>query len=189
MDPVLQQLTTLLQQHKDGMSITDITQHINLNRNSVARYVDVLKNQGVVRERVIGPAKLYTYTEALPFKEQIDLFKRAMDAASCGITIADAQDPEMPLIYVNDEFLAITGYSREEVLGKNCRFLQGTNKKQAGLQKIRAAMKNGTSCTVTLKNYTKDGEQFLNELHIAPIKNSAGTVTHYVGVQTVRVLN
>ncbi|HYO87832.1 MAG TPA: PAS domain-containing protein, partial [Candidatus Limnocylindrales bacterium] len=110
--------------------------------------------------------------------------QRALGAASCGIAIADARLPDMPLIYVNDAFSAISGYSAEEVLGRNCRFLQGDDRDQDAVRQIRAAIRAGESCSVVLRNYRKDGVLFWNELHMAAVHDEAGQLTHFVGVQT-----
>ena len=115
---------------------------------------------------------------------QARLHFRALAAASCGITIADARLPDMPLIYVNDAFCAITGYGPEDVLGRNCRFLQGDERSQPALDVLRAAIRDGKSCTVILRNYRKDGALFWNDLHMAPVHDPAGRLTHFVGVQT-----
>lgn len=179
-------ILTILKEEAQGLSILEVAEKAGLNRNSAARYLDTLKNQGHVSERAIGPAKLYITTEGPGYAEQVSIYERAMNAASCGITIADARAEDMPLIYVNDAFLRITGYSRDEALGRNCRFLQGGKRDHAALKKLRQAFAEKKSCTVTLTNYTKKGEPFKNELHIAPIKNERGEVTHYIGVQTVR---
>ena len=112
------------------------------------------------------------------------LHYRALAAASCGITIADARLPDMPLIYVNDAFCAISGYAADEVMGRNCRFLQGDERDQAALKEVRSAIRESRSCTVTLRNYRKDGSLFWNELHMAPVYDSANQLTHFVGVQT-----
>ena len=74
-------------------------------------------------------------------EEELRLHDRAMAASSCGITIADARQPDMPLIYINEAFEAITGYPTAEVLGKNCRFLQGEDRSQPELDEMRAALK------------------------------------------------
>jgi PAS domain S-box-containing protein len=186
MDNPTKDIINLLKENPDGLSITDISSKMTLNRNSIARYLDVLTNSGIISERTIGPAKLYKFEQQLPYKEQIDLFKKAMDSASCGITIADATDKEMPLIYVNEEFLKITGYSRNEVIGKNCRFLQGKDTKQQGIKKIRESLSKGLPCHVSIKNYTKSGKLFYNELRLSPILDNEGNITHYVGIQTVK---
>lgn len=117
-----------------------------------------------------------------PIRQELNLKELAMDASSCGITIADIRQPDQPLIYVNDAFVTITGYSREEVLHRNCRFLQGMNRDQTGVDKIRRAIREGAHCTVLLRNYRKDGTLFWNELIMSPIY-TAGVLTHFVGIQ------
>lgn len=121
-------------------------------------------------------------TEAL--EARLKLHNRAMAATSCGITIADARQPDMPLIYVNDAFMRMTGYDESETLGRNCRFLQGDDRQQPGLVVIRAAMQQHRDCTVMLRNYRKDGTLFWNEFYASPVRDESGLVTHYVGIQT-----
>ncbi|CAN5872313.1 hypothetical protein BH10CHL1_BH10CHL1_30780 [soil metagenome] len=116
-------------------------------------------------------------------RQQLNLHDRAMAASSCGITIADAQRPDMPLIYVNDAFVMITGYTRAEVLEKNCRFLQADERDQPAVEEIRRAIRTGTHCKVLLRNYRKDGTFFWNELFMSPIYEQA-VLTHFVGIQT-----
>lgn len=117
-------------------------------------------------------------------QEAVKLRDQAIAASSVGIVIADAQLPDMPLIYVNPAFEKISGYSAAEVLGYNCRFLQGEKTEQAELQKLRTAIKNGTHCTVKLLNYRKDGTPFWNELTISPIYDQKDRLTHFVGIQS-----
>jgi PAS domain S-box-containing protein len=107
----------------------------------------------------------------------------ALESTSCGVVISDNQQKDNPLIYVNKGFELVTGYSREEIVGLNCRFLQGEETEQPQLEILKHAIRSGTSCQVILKNYRKDGTMFYNELHISPIKNTEGLVTHFVGVQ------
>jgi PAS domain S-box-containing protein len=116
-------------------------------------------------------------------EDKLRLHDRAMGASSCGITIADASLPDMPLIYVNDAFEHITGYPVPEVVGRNCRFLQGNDRDQPGVALVRDALRAGKDCTVVLRNYRKDGTLFWNELFMSPIY-SDGRLTHYVGIQT-----
>lgn len=116
--------------------------------------------------------------------QMVSLLERAIGASSCGITITDMRDPLQPLIFVNAAFEGITGYSCEEVIGKNCRFLQGPDRQQPALTELRAALKQGTDCSVTLQNYRKDGTPFWNELTLSPVFDADGTLTHFVGVQT-----
>lgn len=118
-----------------------------------------------------------------PIRQELNLKELAMDASICGITIADIRQPDQPLIYVNDAFVTITGYSREEVLQRNCRFLQGPARDQAGVHEIRRAIREGTHCKVLLRNYHKDGTLFWNELIMSPIYTD-GVLTHFVGIQS-----
>ncbi len=108
---------------------------------------------------------------------------RALDHEASGVAIADARAPGMPLIHVNDAFIAVTGYAREEVIGRNCRFLQAGERDQAALGEIRAALREARPCHVRLRNRRKNGEPFWNELQIAPLLDDDGRVTHFVGVQ------
>lgn len=111
------------------------------------------------------------------------LRERALAAASTGITIADARQPDMPLIFVNPAFEQITGYAIADVLGKNCRFLQGADTDQTALAQIRIALATGQACRVTLKNYRHDGSPFWVDLALAPVRDDADTLTHFIGIQ------
>lgn len=111
------------------------------------------------------------------------LLGRAVEASSNGVIISDARLPDNPVVYVNPAFERITGYSREESLGRNCRFLQGEEHDQPGLRELRAALREGRDCRVVLRNYRSDGAPFWNELYVSPVYDAAGTLTHFVGVQ------
>ncbi|MFC6862337.1 PAS domain-containing protein [Halomicroarcula sp. GCM10025817] len=109
--------------------------------------------------------------------------KRVMDATPVGISIADADRDDEPLIYVNDGFCELTGYPREEVLGRNCRFLQGERTDETTVADIRDAIDAEVPVTAELRNYRKDGSMFWNRLTITPVEAPDGTVTHYFGFQ------
>jgi len=113
-----------------------------------------------------------------------ELLQKATNASSEGITISTMSSKDRPLIYVNEGFQRMTGYLHEEVIGRNCRFLQGDDTDQVAVQKIRDAVSKGESCVVELLNYKKDGTPFWNRLSITPIVNNDNEVTHYVGVQS-----
>ena len=114
----------------------------------------------------------------------IEILQAAVMDSRDGITIADLSLPNNPLIFVNPAFERITGYSFEDIQGKNCRYLQGSDKSQEGqLAIIRNAIKHAQPCLVTLRNYRKDGSLFWNELSISPIFDAEGRVTHYLGIQ------
>ncbi|GAB4157545.1 MAG: hypothetical protein Tsb0033_09510 [Winogradskyella sp.] len=108
---------------------------------------------------------------------------KALDSANNGIVITDALKPDNPIIYHNAAFERLTGYTKAEILNKNCRFLQSDDRDQKELAKIRKAIKNGEGCLATLRNYKKDGTLFYNNLYITPITNRRGVVTHFIGVQ------
>lgn len=115
--------------------------------------------------------------------EASELLSNAMDTSPVGISIADADRDDVPLIYVNDEFLELTGYPREEVLGRNCRFLQGERTNEESVARVRRAVKNEEPVTVELRNYRKDGSMFWNRLSIRPVTDEDGDVSHFLGFQ------
>lgn len=96
--------------------------------------------------------------------------------------ITDPSDNDNPIVFANDAFLRLTGYSREEVLGRNCRFLQGKDTDSKAVQAIRTAIEQRDAITVDILNYKKDGTPFWNRLRIRPIV-SGGSVDSFVGVQ------
>ncbi len=114
----------------------------------------------------------------------LHLYQRASEAATAGITVSDCRRPDLPLVYANPAFLRMTGYAPDEVLGRNCRFLQGPDTAQPGLATLRAALRAGRDCAVLLRNRRKDGTPFWNELTMAPVRDEAGVLTHYIGIQT-----
>ncbi|MEG4337780.1 PAS domain S-box protein [Microcoleus sp. D3_18_C2] len=113
----------------------------------------------------------------------LSLLERAIAASSNSILIADARKPDIPIIYCNPAFEKLTGYSAEEVIGRNCRFLQGPDTDQVELNKLRRSLEAGTEIQVVLKNYRKDKTPFWNELMVSPILDNEGKLTHFIGVQ------
>jgi PAS domain S-box-containing protein len=116
-------------------------------------------------------------------EEELRLKNRAMDEAPVGITIADADGGEMPLVYVNDEFLEITGYARQDAVGRNCRFLQGEATEEDPIRRLAEAIDDEEAVTEEILNYRSDGTPFWNELTVSPVKDEDGEVSHYVGFQ------
>jgi PAS domain S-box-containing protein/diguanylate cyclase (GGDEF)-like protein len=97
------------------------------------------------------------------------------------VVVADARERDAPLVWVSEQFTAITGYSPGEALGRNCRYLNGSDRMQPELEQIRDAIRSATGITVTLRNYRKDGTLFWNELTITPHLGADGVVDYYVG--------
>ena len=116
-------------------------------------------------------------------QERLLLLQRAVESSMNGIIIADAQSGNLPIIYVNPAFESLTGYSSEEVMGRNCRFLQGEETRQPELDILRRALSDGSDCNVILRNFRKDGELFWNHLFISPVRDESGSITHFVGIQ------
>ncbi len=123
----------------------------------------------------------------MPQEAALHLQRQAMEASINGIVIADMRLPDRPLIYVNPAFETISGYKAEDILGKNCRFLQGTDRNApsnlAARQTMRDALDRAVPCSVILHNFRKDGRAFWNELFMAPIFDAEGVLTHCVGIQ------
>lgn len=99
------------------------------------------------------------------------------------VVISDPSRPDNPMIYVTEAFEAQTGYPPEEVLGRNCRFLQGPETDPAAVQAIRDALAARTEITIDLVNYRKDGSKFWNRLRIRPLFDAKGRLQYYVGAQ------
>ncbi|MDF5708519.1 MAG: PAS domain S-box protein [Nostoc sp. S4] len=127
---------------------------------------------------------MFDITDLKLVEETLRLRERALAATSNGIIITDARLAHNPIIYVNPAFERITGYSTTDVIGQNCRFLQGTDTEQPALARLRSSIKAGASCKVILRNYRKDGILFWNELSISPIHDRNGKLSHFIGSQT-----
>lgn len=97
--------------------------------------------------------------------------------------ITDPRLPDNPIIFASDSFLELTEYSREEILGRNCRFLQGPETDPATVKKIREAIDGQKEVTVQLINYTKTGKKFWNLFHLQPMRDHKGEVQYFIGVQ------
>ena len=121
-------------------------------------------------------------TEARRAEEELRLRDRAMAASANGIVITDPNQPDNPVVYANPAFIKMTGYATEEVLGYNCRFLQGEERDQPAVGELREAIRAGRGCEVVLRNYKKDGTLFFNELTLSPVFDDDGGITRFVGI-------
>ncbi len=111
------------------------------------------------------------------------VLSKILDSCVNGVSLADPDQEDMPLVYVNKAFETITGYTLVETVGKNCRFLQGNEHDQAEIKQLREAIKNKQPVEVTLRNYRKNGELFYNHLLMSPLFDSNGNLLYFLGVQ------
>lgn len=111
------------------------------------------------------------------------LLQLVVNASNDGIVVAEQEGDDNILIYVNPAFERLTGYSRDDILYQDCRFLQRDDRDQEGLRAIRQAVKDGQPCRQVLRNYRKDGSLFWNELSITPVRNEADNLTYFIGIQ------
>jgi PAS domain S-box-containing protein len=118
-------------------------------------------------------------------RAQADLLlrNRAIEASPVGVVITDPRQPDNPIIYVNPAFEVVTGYTAHEAMGRNPRFLYGTDKEQPDLALLRDALRENRECYMTLRNYRKDGTLFWNNLRIAPIVDEENRVLYHICIQ------
>ena len=114
-------------------------------------------------------------------REDFSLIRSIQNSQQCFI-ITDPSLHDNPIVYASDDFLTLTGYSQEEVLGRNCRFLQGTGTDPYKVETIREAVESGEDCSVTLVNYTSDGEPFWNSLFVAALRDADNNIVNFIGV-------
>jgi PAS domain S-box-containing protein len=122
-------------------------------------------------------------TDAKWAEQELGLRERALASSADAVVIVSMTLPNQPVIYVNQAFERITGYEAHEMLGLNCKLLQGADTNQPAVDTMRRAIAEGLSCHVVVRNYRKDGAMFYNDVAISPVLSPDGMVTHYVGVQ------
>ncbi|WP_436930608.1 PAS domain S-box protein [Halosimplex halobium] len=122
-------------------------------------------------------------SEVKEVQQELSLKEKAMDEAPIGIVITDPDEEDNPIIYANDRFCELTGYPQEEVMGRNCRFLQGPETREEPVTEMREAIDIAEPVSVELRNYRKDGEMFWNRVSIALVGGHDGDPDYYVGFQ------
>ena len=153
---------------KDG---TTIPVEVNINAVTLREQTFLFGNVRDIRKRIERD-------------REMRLHHLAVEATTNGVVISDPKLKDNPIIYANPGFLEMSGYSEAEVVGQNCRFLQGSDTEDSTVEEIKRSVKNGESCRVTLLNYRKDGSKFWNDLQITPITDIDGNIVNYVGVQS-----
>ena len=136
---------------------------------SLRRALDTLTAE---RDRLLG------------FIEHVPLGMLALDWIVSGVFIADATEPDMPIIYVNAAFERLTGYPGEEALGRHCSFFFNTEDGQAALLEVSQALSEQRQAKVELHSRRKDGSWYWNELTLSPVFDESSRLTHYLGIQT-----
>ena len=114
---------------------------------------------------------------------EVDFLAQLFDDATVGIVVSDPNKEDNPLIYVNKEFLNMTGYSEEDCINRNCRFLQGKDTDESTIKVIRSAIKDRTNTNIRIKNYKKNGTAFWSDLTITPIFDKGQNLKYFLGVQ------
>ena len=123
-------------------------------------------------------------TEALDYEHgRADPFAAAVRATRMPMVITDPAQDDNPIVFCNEAFQTLTGYDRAEIIGSNCRFLQGPETDRDSVAKVRAAVEQQTDVAVDLLNYRKDGSTFWNALYLSPVRNDAGEVVFFFASQ------
>lgn len=154
-----------------------------LHKNGNILELDIELVPFTIFDKPYAMALIKDISRQLEIEKNLMIKSRALESANNGIVITDALRHDNPIIYVNTAFQSITGYTSNEALNHNCRFLHGTDKDQESLKILKSAIKKGESCRVVLRNYKKDGTLFWNELYVIPIIDSEGLVTNFIGIQ------
>ncbi|WP_258240482.1 putative bifunctional diguanylate cyclase/phosphodiesterase [Pseudidiomarina homiensis] len=114
--------------------------------------------------------------------EQLHILERSINVSTNGIVISDASEDNSPIIYTNDAFQKMSGYSANEIVGKSCDFLVGPKTDPEIIDKVRGALKERRECAVEVMHYRKDGTAFWDELQLAPVADTEGKITHFIGI-------
>ena len=135
-------------------------------------------------KRTREPADAWHMTDDLHVEHgKGDPFAAAIRATRMSMIITDPRQPDNPIVFVNDAFLRLSGYERQEVLGKNCRFLQGPKTDKATVDQLREAIAEKVDVSVDILNYRKDGSTFWNALYISPVSNDRGELLFFFASQ------
>lgn len=152
-------------------------------RRAFRRYAGMAP--GAYRGRARSKGGDFPSEFAAPNEPQLipPLIAQILDACLDGVTLADPNAEDAPILYANRAFQEMTGYSSSEIVGRNCRFLQGEDRDQDGRRELREALERHERAVATLRNYRKNGELFYNRLNVAPLFDADGRAVYFLGVQ------
>jgi len=184
-------LAILIEHHDKPVSSVDIFFHIwddydkEFNPKNIRNLISNLRKKIpslMINNYYGGRYVLKKYRDNLP--DITDYVLEILDQAKNGITISDPNLPDNPIVFVNEAFSELFGYTSEEVIGRNGRFLHGEDRDQLSLKEVQKAIEEKRDITVTLRNYTKNGELIFNELTISPIfDKKTEKLKYFLGVQ------
>jgi PAS domain S-box-containing protein len=161
---------------------TQKSQHLELLVEENNQHYDLeMRLVPFQKNKILSVTRNITSKKAL--LETLSIRNMALEVAGNGIIIVDGKSPDLPIIYSNAAFTEITGYPKNDVFGKNCRFLQNDDRDQEAIEILGTAIANQSSSKVVLRNYKKDGTLFWNELTITPLFDNDHNLTHFIGVQ------
>jgi PAS domain S-box-containing protein len=157
-------------------------------RQSIRSHLGPDKAQQLLNEKDNGPSidGLLASSQGIANKVLDDpdfSFIKALQTAQQNFVVTDPSLPDNPIVYASQGFLNLTGYSLDQILGRNCRFLQGPETDPKHVERIRKAIEQGNDMSVCLLNYRADGTTFWNQFFIAALRDGSGNVTNFVGVQ------
>jgi PAS domain S-box-containing protein len=177
-----QQMASWLVRNGDGTSAVNVDT-LGLHADGTAFPITVSVSSFRTPGQLLYTCIIRATANAKWAARELMLRERALASSTNGITIADMKREGEPFIYVNPAFEDLTGYTAQEAVGRNARFLQQGDNDQEAVAALRKAIDESRSCHVVLRNYRKDGSMFWNDLSIAPVQEADGQVTHYVGIQ------
>lgn len=112
-----------------------------------------------------------------------EAFAGVAQADGMPMLITDPRLPDNPIVFVNEAFSKLTGYARDEILGRNCRFLQGPETDRSDIERVKEAIKRRVPIALDLRNHRKDGTLFWNRIYLAPVFDAGGELTHFFASQ------
>lgn len=156
--------------------------------------------KALIKEKLSGSAQEEVLSQCVPYNMPpeasscatiaLDLLEkgdygliRSIQSGQRSYLITDPKLPDNPIVYASPQFLDLTGYSLGEVIGRNCRFLQGSATDPRAIERLREDIQKGVDTCVCLINYRRDGSTFVNQVFVTPLRNAEGQIVYYVGVQ------